>query len=236
VTEPANDELAARPLEPSGIVAAFDFDGTIARRDSLVPFMVALCGAGSVARAAVRHGPRSLQALASGGGRDSVKARFFAELLTGRELSAVQAAGLRYAEALRSARRLRGDVLARWQWHRRQGHDTVIVSASLDAYLRPFGATIGATAVIATTLETDEAGRLTGRMVGGNCRGPEKAVRLARWLEDRYGDRDVELWAYGDSTGDRELLAMAQTPHLLVRNGHLPTPPPGTAWLGRLPA
>lgn len=240
MTERANDGVAARPAQsaglPLGIVAAFDFDGTIARRDSLVPFLVTLCGSRTVARAALRHGPRSLQLLAAGSGRDSVKARIFADLLIGRDLAAVEAAGREFAETLHAAPKLRGDVLARWHWHRRQGHDTLIVSASLDVYLQPFAASIGATDVIATTLEVDGSGRLTGRMLGGNCRGPEKAARLSRWLGDRYDGRDVELWAYGDSAGDRELLAMAGMPHRLVRNGHLPTPPPGTAWRGRLPA
>ena len=45
-------------------------------------------------------------------------------------------------------------------------------------------------------------------MLGGNCRGAEKARRLRAYL---HSD-DVELWAYGDSAGDTELLAMADHP------------------------
>ena len=51
------------------------------------------------------------------------------------------------------------------------------------------------------------------RPVDGNCRGPEKARRLLAWLDANHGGRDaVELWAYGDSPGDRELLAAADKP------------------------
>ena len=51
--------------------------------------------------------------------------------------------------------------------------------------------------------------RLDGTLVGGNVRGPEKLRRFRAWA----GDRDIELWAYGDSAGDRELLAAADHPH-----------------------
>ena len=66
---------------------------------------------------------------------------------------------------------------------------------------------------MATELEVDADGRCTGALVGGNCRGPEKVRRLHAWLDAHHGGRDaVELWAYGDSPGDRELLAAADRP------------------------
>ena len=50
-------------------------------------------------------------------------------------------------------------------------------------------------------------GELTGELARPNVRGPEKVKRLDEWLE---GDRQPAfVWAYGDSTGDRELLARA---------------------------
>ena len=67
---------------------------------------------------------------------------------------------------------------------------------------------LGPDHVISCSLETDPAGLVTGRLLGGNVRGPEKANRLRAWL----GGDSVELWAYGDSSGDDELLAMADHP------------------------
>jgi phosphatidylglycerophosphatase C len=43
-------------------------------------------------------------------------------------------------------------------------------------------------------------------LLGGNCRGRRKADRLREYLEGA----GVDLWAYGDSAGDAEMLAMAQ--------------------------
>jgi phosphatidylglycerophosphatase C len=52
-------------------------------------------------------------------------------------------------------------------------------------------------------VDTDD--RFTGVLEGGNVRGPEKVRRLRDWL----GTEPAEVWAYGDSSGDRELLAFA---------------------------
>ena len=62
-------------------------------------------------------------------------------------------------------------------------------------------------------------GRCTGRLDGANCRGPEKATRLQTLL----GDDPVELWAYGNSAGDDEMLALARHP-VRVKRGRLRVP------------
>jgi phosphatidylglycerophosphatase C len=67
--------------------------------------------------------------------------------------------------------------------------------------------------VLATRLAVDDDGRCTGALDGANCRGPEKVRRLHAWLDESHGGRrGVVVWAYGDSTGDRELLADADHP------------------------
>jgi phosphatidylglycerophosphatase C len=68
--------------------------------------------------------------------------------------------------------------------------------------------------VLAVELAAGPDGMLTGAVVGGsNCRGAGKVERLRAWLDTRFGPgADVELWAYGDSAGDEELLALADHP------------------------
>lgn len=129
----------------------------------------------------------------------------------GRSAAAINAQGERFAAEVEQ-RSMRSDSTARLAWHRRQGHQIVLVSASLDAYLRPLGERLGVDGVLCATLEVGSDGHLTGGLVGGNCRGSEKVVRLDAWL----AGRDVELWAYGDSAGDRELLTHADRPHLIA--------------------
>jgi phosphatidylglycerophosphatase C len=207
-------------MTPRPIVAAFDVDGTLTTRDCVVPFLRRSLGTPRVAAALARRPARLVRALV-GRDRDAVKALAVAAY-AGRSAADVQAEGERFSSHV-EANWLRPDATARLAWHRSEGHEVVLVSASLDPYLKPLGSRLGVSGVLCTTLDVGADGRLTGRLVGENCRGPEKVRRLGEWLQGR----DVELWAYGDSAGDRELLARAERPHL-IRGVTLDAVPVGT--------
>jgi phosphatidylglycerophosphatase C len=201
----------------SGIVAAFDFDGTLTRRDTLVPFLAAVAGRAATGRALAVESPRLARMALGRADRDETKERVLTRVLAGRAFTDVATAGRTFGAAL-AARGLAPETRARLDWHRAAGHRVVIVSASLDVYLDEVAEALGADALLCSNLEVDTAGACTGRIAGGNCRGPEKAKRLREYL----GDDDVELWAYGDSSGDDEMLALAHHP-MRVRRGRLTT-------------
>ncbi len=193
-------------------IAAFDFDGTLTRRDTLLPFLTRACGPRAVGRTVGRVAPAAVRARAGRlvgeiHHRDVTKAALLHGLFTGRRDDWLQAQGRQYATTLGS--KLRPEMVEQVRWHRDAGHELVIVSASLRTYLDPFAASFGFDHVIAVELEADDDGMLTGAMAGPNVRGEEKAARLRRWLGD---DAPEMLWAYGNSSGDTELLAMADVP------------------------
>jgi phosphatidylglycerophosphatase C len=101
------------------------------------------------------------------------------------------------------------------------------VSASLGVYLRPLGTLLGVHDVLCTEAVLGDDGVYTGEMIGANCRGPEKVRRLQSWLAE-HDLGDSELWAYGDSAGDRELLAAADQA-FLVKGIVLPRAPSGVS-------
>jgi phosphatidylglycerophosphatase C len=193
-------------------VAAFDFDGTIARRDTLMPFLASVAGRAAFARAALGRTPQLVKVAVGRADRDVEKEALIGRLLAGRPAAEVAAAGTTYADRLWTAHRFRPEMLERLTWHRAEGHQIVIVSASLDSYLAPLAPRLGVDHVISCSL-ADEDGVLTGALVGGNVRGPEKVHRLESWL----AGAPVELWAYGDSVGDDELLAFADHPTRIAR-------------------
>jgi phosphatidylglycerophosphatase C len=198
-------------------VAAFDFDGTLARRDTFVPFLARSCGwprvvhAAAVAVAAQRTRDR-----------DRLKVAMLGRLFRGWPADRLDAHGKDYAATLPEL--LRPELVERVQWHQAEGHAVVVVSAGLGAYLRPFGEHLGLDDVLAVELVMDEAGLHTGLVHGGiNNRGPEKLARLRAWIDDRFGpDAEVELWAYGDSAGDEALLAAADHPVWVGRRASRP--------------
>lgn len=207
---------------PRPTLAAFDVDGTLTRRDTLLPFLQRLCGAQRLARALARHGV-ALSAMAMGKvQRDAVKDALLVHLLAGLDAEEVHAAGVAYAGFLAEADRLRPDTLARLREHQAAGHRVVLVSASPEVYLGPLGRHLKVDTVLCSALEVGADGRLTGRLVGRNCRGPEKVARLEAWLNDQGFTDVAHLYAYGDSSGDRELLARADVGILVKPRRPLP--------------
>lgn len=187
------------------VVAAFDVDGTLTVRDCVVPFLARLSGGRARLGARLARRPIGLLGAAARADRDAVKAVATRAVLAGRDLERVEDEGRAFA-GLITRSWLRADTLARLRWHREQGHRVVLVSASYEVYVTPLAAALGADAV-ATRLATAD-GTLTGALDGPNCRGGEKVVRLRAW-QAAAGVDGAELWAYGDSAGDDELLAAA---------------------------
>ncbi len=208
------DALVATSRRGGGarpVVVAFDVDGTLTTGDCVVPFLTLVAGRDRLVTGVARRGLSTLGALARRD-RDRLKAIAARAVFAGRAAAQVEGLGRTFAADV-AANRLRSDALARLRWHQDQGHEIVLVSASFAAYLRPLAEWLAAghppIHVLATELEVRD-GRCTGELLGSNCRGPEKRRRLREWLASAHGGRErVELWAYGDSDGDRELLADA---------------------------
>ena len=149
------------PPAPDGTpVAAFDFDGTLSRRDTFLPFLQRVCGAQRLYRALARSGP-SLSRMAVGrADRDAVKDALLVRLLAGHAADELAEQGIRYAEFLRGSDRLRPDTLARASDHLDRGHRLVVVSASPSVYLEPLARALGFEAALTTRLEVDDGGRI----------------------------------------------------------------------------
>lgn len=192
-------------------VAAFDFDGTLTHRDSVVPFLRRIGGAMPLG-ARLLSRPHRLLGPAVRRDRDRLRELASFAAFRGRARADIGRHAAEFGQWLLE-HRLRPDTVARLGWHRDAGHRVVLVSASYEVYLEHVGRALGVDGVLATRLEADPDGVLTGRLDGPNCRGAEKVVRLRGWLAELGVGRDgVELFAYGDSAGDRELLAFADHP------------------------
>jgi len=192
---------------PPPVVAAFDVDGTLTTGDCVTPFLRRAAGR-RLWTTLLRH-PLALGAAAARRDRDRLK-ELACSALRGIESTEIEHLGEAFAREV-GAGRLRDDTVARLRRHRELGHTVILASASLDPYLVPLGRSLGVDAVVCTVLERGRDGRLTGRLVGANCRGAEKARRVRDWLRE-HDLADAELWAYGDSSGDDELLALADRP------------------------
>ncbi len=188
-------------------VAAFDFDGTLTDSGSVFPFLVSLRGTWPVLRAVARLSPELVRAAVTGGhAADHVKEKLFMRLLGGLPIDEVDGRSAVFAHR-HLQRHLRDDTLRRLEWHRRQGHHIVVVSASPECYVLPAAEELGVHGVVATRLAVGGGGLLTGGYEGKNCRGAEKYAGLVVYLRSQGllsngGGEQPILWAYGNSRGD----------------------------------
>ncbi len=186
-------------------LALFDFDGTITvdYSDSFSDFV----------RFAVRPGRMVVGALLVGplvlayrfGAVKATRARCAVARVgfRGEDARHLRQLGLIYATT-RIFGTLRRRAVERIEWHKSQGDQVVVVSAALDVYLCPWCESVGVDCICTRLEERD--GTITGRYVDGDCTGAEKARRVVeRYRLDDYS----HVYAYGDTSEDREMLAIA---------------------------
>lgn len=182
------------------VVAVFDLDGTLTRRDTLAPFLRAAIGTRRVARAMLRSSPSLVRAVRDRSARDAAKERVLIAAIGRRAELELRDVAERFAPTVV----LRAEIVAHLRWHQSAGHETVVLSASPTLYVDAIARRLGIDVVVATELEVID-GVVTGRYSGRNCRAEEKLARLLAWL----GERDVELHAYGNAPDDEPVLAHA---------------------------
>ena len=194
-------------------IVAFDFDGTLTIRDSFTEFLRWRAGRGGWALGLVKLAP-AVASYARDRDRGRIKAASVREFLRGVPRAELEAEAGRFAERVWS-RFMRPDALAVWNDWGAKGVHRVIVTASPETTVAPFARRLGAEALLGTPLLFDADDRVTGAFAGPNCRGEEKVRRLRA----AYGD-DVRLAAaYGDTSGDTEMLGIADQPGFRVFTG-----------------
>lgn len=201
---------------PEAIIA-FDLDRTLTVRDCMQPFLAHVAGPLALHRSLLRQPLRALLAAAERQ-RAAIKEIALTGSLRGRDQDEICRAGERFADIV-CERWLRADTVSLLRHHQRLDHRVVVVTASLGVYARPIGKRLGVDGVLATELESDDRGSLTGRLEGPNCRGPVKVARLRDWAIDNGLHGAPLVHAYGDSAGDDEMLAAAENPHRVSGHG-----------------
>jgi HAD superfamily hydrolase (TIGR01490 family) len=185
---------------------AFDFDGTLTTRDTLIAFIRYACGTPRFLLGFLLHAPllvlMKLRLYSNG----KAKQRLFSWFFRGMPIETFDA--LCQSFALSHRHLLRPETVRLLQQALSEGSEVLVVSASIDNWVQPF---FPAVTVLGTQIEVID-GRLSGRFLTPNCYGQEKVRRILALHPDRSAYR---LTAYGDNRGDRELLAFADEAHLV---------------------
>jgi HAD superfamily hydrolase (TIGR01490 family) len=189
-------------------IVAFDFDGTLTTKDTLIEFIRYACGTRAFLFGFLRY--VHLLMLMKLGLYPNYKAKqkVFAHFFEGMKIEEFD--GLCQHFAKDNQHLLRPKGVEAIQQALAEGAEVLIVSASIDNWVKAFFNTKETSlCVVGTQIEIKD-GLLTGRFLTKNCYGQEKVNRILALYPNRS---EYHLTAYGDSRGDKELLAFADESH-----------------------
>ena len=184
-------------------LALFDFDGTITTDDSLIKFIRFVVGDAKFIWGMALLTPMltayKLKLIPNYKAKQMMLSYFFKGMSEEKFMQVAKEYSLKRIDTI-----LRPKAMEKIAWHKEQGHKVVIVSASMECWLKPW-CNENNLDLIATKLEIKN-GIVTGNFLSKNCYGIEKANSV----NEVYDLNDYDhIYAYGDSRGDKELLALA---------------------------
>lgn len=184
-------------------IAFFDFDGTLTTKDSMLEFLVFHFGKAKVRLALMRLAPQLVGMKLHFTPAQRVKEKLLYYFLKRLHHTEVLTMGTDFSKQ-RMPEILRAVALKKLKWHQQQGHAVYVVSASCEAWLKPW-CDANDVGLICSRMRF-ENGLFTGRLIGNNVNGPEKVHAIKRAVDlNNYSTS----YAYGDTRGDRNMLALA---------------------------
>lgn len=192
------------------IVAYFDFDGTLTTKDTLIPFLIFVVGIFRFILNLPRLIPIVLQYWLRIITNEQAKQKTLTLLIKGKKKYRIEHLAKNFA-LTKLHKYIKPVVYSKLEWHREHGHKIIIVSANLGIYLRYWANFHKLDDVIATELEVDDSGCITGNLLTRNCYGKHKVSRIKTYLTDT-NQFFCYSYAYGNSAGDYELLEYSNEP------------------------
>ena len=184
-------------------LALFDFDGTITTDDSLLKFIRFVVGDRRFLLGLVVLSPMlvlyKLKLIPNYKAKQYMLSWFFKGMSKDAFLKVANEYSLVHIDKI-----LRPKAIEKINWHKNQGHKVVVVSASIECWLRPWCEKNGLE-LIATKLEIKDD-IVTGKLLSKNCYGVEKVNRIKEIYNIEKYDY---IYAYGDSSGDKQMLELA---------------------------
>lgn len=188
-------------------VSLFDFDGTLTTLDTLPAFIAHAVGRWRMLVGFGLFLPLIVLMKLHLYANARTKERLFAHFFKGMKLETFDAHCQSFAK--NNAHILRPLGLKAIETSLQRGENVLIVSASITNWVLPFFSKLPQVKVIGTQIAVKD-GKVTGRFASPNCHGAEKVRRV----EHLFTPRELYyITAYGDSQGDKEMLAYADEQH-----------------------
>lgn len=189
-------------------IVAFDFDGTLTKKDSFFEFIKFAKGKLFFLTNFIYFiciwWLFKIHVLKRNYAKQIIFSRCFKDMSL-KQFNELGDAYLNRLEAM-----IRDGVTNKIAFYLKQDFIVVIVSASIGNWITPWANKYGIKQVIATIPEVNQSGYLTGKFVGENCVNEEKVNRILKVFPDR---ETYKLIAFGDSSRDNELIEFSDESH-----------------------
>lgn len=187
-------------------IAFFDFDGTVTRKDTLLEFAKFSRGAAVYWIGMCLISPWLIAMKMGVISRQKAKEKFLSYFFSKTDAGDFESQCLAFSKKI-IPRLIREDAMQAIQKHRKEDTEVVIVSASAEDWVAPW-CIQNNIRYICTRLEIKD-NRITGKILGRNCNGPEKVNRIRELFNT--ADYDT-IYCYGDSKEDERMLQLATHP------------------------
>ena len=185
----------------------FDFDGTITRDDSLLEFVAYVVGFKKFFRGILVLSPILAAYKLGLASNNFTRRKLLGYFFTGMSADKFDKICKKYSTT-HIEDILKQSAMDKIASYKAAGDKIVIVTASLEDWLRPWCAAQGLE-LLGTKIRR-KGGIITGEIEGQNCYGAQKVARVRAAYDVQAFDRII---AYGDSRGDREMLEFADEAH-----------------------
>ncbi|PIW37239.1 MAG: HAD-IB family hydrolase [Candidatus Kerfeldbacteria bacterium CG15_BIG_FIL_POST_REV_8_21_14_020_45_12] len=197
-TETTNENESNLPT-----LALFDFDGTISRRNSFLEFIAYTKGRPSLYFGLFTFIPTAVLRVTRQISADELKRRFFAKFCADSSAEDFHQSASDFGQDILPDF-VQPEAAAAIRQHKNSGDTVVVVSASFQEVLKPW-CDLMDVVCIATVMEIKH-GIITGQLDTPICWGEQKTTRIKQALDlTAFG----KIVAYGNSRGDKEMLALA---------------------------
>ena len=181
----------------------FDFDGTITKKDTFTEFLIFALGRRRLFVFLLFHIHLLLLCVFDVISIGFIKQKIIYRFFKGYSEEYFQNIASNFVDK-KIPNIIRESALKKLIWHKKQNHQVVIVSASFKNWLKIWCEQYDIE-LLCTELEVKK-GTLTGYFFKPNCYGLEKVDRIKEKYElNNYS----QIYAYGDSSGDKEMLLLA---------------------------
>lgn len=202
--------------QKSKTLALFDFDGTLYLHDSFTGFIFYALRKRHILKRGMQILPWIQAYYLKLYPAHRMRPKLYASMFKNSDAEEILKLAQDYAQQL--IFKLNPKLLEQLIQHQELGHEVVLVSASLDLYLKPVCSYLNID-LICSEVEI-KAGKMTGFYQTADCSNQQKKIRIL----EKYNLKDyAEIYAYGNSDEDEEMLSLATYSYMVGTNQALPT-------------